>query len=80
MDLLKDKFFHIFENGKIEYQGKIIGKVNENHYLIQYYDFLIGEPNYMKVKSLDFMVNKVRIYETAEEMQAAYRREEASLV
>jgi len=74
MDLLKGKYFHIYENGEIERQGMVVGAVGLEYYLIQYFDFLIGEPSDMSLVTLSDISGNYKIYETAEEMRTAYER------
>ena len=78
MDILKDKYFHLYINNEIEKQGKIIGKVEDGYYMVQFYDFLIGEPNNMKIYSLEELKKYFIVYETAEDMIESYGRIESS--
>jgi hypothetical protein len=65
-------FFHTFDtNGRIESQGLIIAEDLFGFYLVQYFEWIMGEP------SSEELIHKNdtaawRWYESAEEMRDAY--------
>lgn len=49
--------FHVFgENRKISRQGIIRGTLGDGYYLIQYFEFLMGEPSTMEVVHIRSMI------------------------
>lgn len=47
---------HEYEDGKINLQFKIVRKVNENLYMIQFYSFWFGEPTNIEARTLEFLI------------------------
>ena len=57
-DCLVGRFFHIFgDNREVERQGCVIAKIDPTHYLVQFYDWFVGNPGSMHIFSLDAMTN-----------------------
>jgi hypothetical protein len=55
-DGLIGKCFHIFGgDGKVARQGRVVAVVGPSHYLVQYFDWALGEPNTMAVVSVETM-------------------------
>jgi hypothetical protein len=51
---LVGRFFHIFgDEGDVRYQGKVIAQVDPTRYLVQFYDFIMGEPSTLHVFDID---------------------------
>ena len=71
---LKGKFFHSFDKeGYVTHQGHIIDFVNDDIAVIQYFDWIIGEPSQTKMVWLrDIVEGGWALYSSAEEMRDAY--------
>lgn len=55
-EILVGKCFHIFgENQQVQYQGIVLGLVNSDYALVQYYEWFIGEPNTLEVIAVERM-------------------------
>lgn len=75
---LVGRWFHIFnEEGLVQYQGVIRGKVDETRYLIQFCDAIMGHLNTLSLVTIDEMTVKIdskrgdkawQFYETVEDM------------
>lgn len=67
-------------NGKIRHQGIIRARVEPSAYLIQYFDWIMGEPSTMKVVPLSDLscsineprVDAIELFEDAEHMSYWY--------
>lgn len=74
---LVGRCFHIFKNGRIENQGVIRGDLGEGRYLIQFFDWIAGEPSTMEIRQISEMTpgreNSWQFYEDAEHMNFWYR-------
>jgi hypothetical protein len=71
---LKNMWFHeLNPKNEIQYQGRIIGKINDDYYLVQFHSFVNGEATDTKVvpfmKMLDW-----HFYHSDTEMRNAYTR------
>lgn len=75
IDPLVGKFFHSFVdvdgNRKIQFQGQFMARVNEDHYLVLFYDAIIGAPSTQSIISITSMYDW-NIYDTADEMNDWY--------
>ena len=71
-DLL-GQFFHSIgkDTGKIEWQGFIIGNPEPGWYLVQLFEWLIGEPNLRRLVRIEDMEHWL-FYEDAEAMKFSY--------
>ncbi len=63
-------FFHSCHDGDLGYQGKIIKAINDNTFLAQLYDWVLGSPASCKTFHLEEMKDW-RFYETAQAMDDA---------
>lgn len=77
-DILTGRFFHTFLNDGsqrkvIQYQGQVLGKVNDSHYLVQLFSFLDGRPTTQHVFCVSEMTSWV-FYASDAEMREAYER------
>jgi hypothetical protein len=78
---LEGKFFHTFKNKQVEWQGYVVSQPQEGYYLVQLFEWLVGEPSCKKLVPIDAMFDW-DFYDTAEEMnfyfemQYKYRMEE----
>lgn len=74
-DPLIGRFFHSFSaHGEIQWQGYIEAKINDGHYLVQLFDWMLGDPSTERVVSLD-MMREWKLYRTNGEMVDAYQNE-----
>jgi hypothetical protein len=74
-DPLIGKWFHSRkQSGVIEWQGTFVARVNDDHYLVQLFDWLIGAPSSMRVASISAMASW-SVYDDDEEMKIAYENE-----
>jgi hypothetical protein len=57
----------------IQYQFRIVRKMDESRYVIQYYSFMDGSPNVLGVMAeTELLGDTVRLYPDAETWNAAY--------
>ena len=71
-DVLDGQFFHsINSEGKVEWQGYVIGSPQPGWYLIQLFEWFCGEPNVRRLVPLQAMENWL-FYESAEAMCFSY--------
>ena len=82
-NILDGKCFHIFgENRTVEFQGRIVGLVNEHYALVQYFEWIMGEPNDLAVIPIAQMVKNgteqgsYQFYTDAEQMIDWYNTHE----
>ena len=69
---LKKKWFHSFEDGKVQYQGQTLDyDPNSQMCLIQFYEWVVGAPSNEKLISIHDMKDWI-FYDTDEEMRDAY--------
>lgn len=72
MSIIVGKWFHSFDNGYTKWQGQVIASVhNDEYYLVQLYDFIMGEPSIQKLVSLQDML-LWQFYDTNEQMKDEY--------
>lgn len=71
---LAGRWFHGRRDGRIYNQGQIIGKVDSENYLAEFYSFLDGEPNGQKIISLSSM-KEWTFYSSDDEMREAYGKQ-----
>ena len=69
---LVGKWFHVFDKNELTWQGQIIAEVN-GFYLVQLYDWIMGEPTIQKLADLKNMVYW-NFYDTVEDMRENYER------
>jgi hypothetical protein len=69
---LVGKWFHVFDKNELTWQGQIIAEVN-GFYLVQLYDWVMGEATVQKIADLQNMVYW-NFYDTAEDMRENYER------
>ena len=73
-NILKDKWFHSKdEDGKINWQGQVLGLVNEGVCVVQLYSYFTGAPTIMKLIHISDMLYDWDFYDTADEMRDNYR-------
>ncbi len=71
---LKGKFFHDFdEEGYVNHQGQIVDFLNDETAIIQYFEWVLGEPSQTKMVWLrDIVEGGWALYPSAEAMRDAY--------
>lgn len=71
---LKGKFFHDFdEEGYVQHQGRIVDYLNEDIVIIQYFEWVIGEPSMTKTVWVREIVDGGwALYSTDKEMRDAW--------
>jgi excisionase family DNA binding protein len=63
------KFFHSFSaEGKLSWQGQIVGKPHPGFYLVELFSWMTGSPDGGKVIPIEDIARNWKIYETSEEM------------
>lgn len=67
------QYFHsINEKGKIEWQGVVIGRPEPCWYLVQLFEWLMGEPNVRRLVNIEAMSNWL-FYEDEDSMIYSYK-------
>jgi len=72
-DSLIGQFFHSIskDTGNIEWQGYVIGNPEPGWYLLQLFEWLMGEPNVCRLVRIEDMKDWL-FYESAEDMKFSY--------
>ena len=74
---LVGKWFHSVTSKdgarEIHWQGQVVGKIDDGHYLVQLYEWLMGEPTEMQIVTLQDMVGW-SFYHTSADMNGAYEQ------
>ena len=65
------QYFHKIENGKITWQGLVIGKLEQGFYLVQLFEWLMGEPSIQRIVTIEEMRDWF-FYDSAEQMIFSY--------
>jgi hypothetical protein len=68
---LVGQFFHSIQNGKLEWQGNVIGNPEAGWYLVQLFEWLMGEPNVQRLVRFEDMTEWF-FYDDAEQMIYSY--------
>ena len=68
---LVGKWFHSIVNGKIEWQGQVIGNPAPGYYLVQLYEWFAGSPNLLRIAKLEDMIAWL-FYNSNEEMNLSH--------
>lgn len=63
--------FHVIENNLVERQGCIVGNPEPGWYMVQFYDWIMGEANIIKLYRIEEMKEWV-LYESDEDMKYSY--------
>ncbi len=75
---LEGKFFHSFENDKVKWQGYVVSEPKDGYFLVQLFDWLMGDLSDQKLVKLDDMVGW-SFYDSNEDMienyEYKYRKE-----
>ena len=72
---LVGKFFHTFEDGKIQYQGQILSSEPDNYFLVQYFSWIDGGTTNQELIPFSEMPGW-KFYQTEEDMFEGERRHE----
>ncbi len=76
-NILIGKYFHSFTNdGGFKWQGKIVGQINNGAYVVQLFEWFLGQDSVKTIVKIDDMYDWV-IYETDEDMREAYSSKQA---
>lgn len=70
---MEGKFFHTVKNGELEWQGYVVAQQGDGYFLVQLFEWVMGEPSTQKVVHLGAMADW-EFYNSAEEMNDAYER------
>ena len=70
---LEGKFFHSFKNGEIEWQGYVVAEQADGYYLVQLFEWVLGEPSTKRVVHIGAM-GDWKFYSSADEMNDAYEQ------
>ena len=70
---LEGKFFHTFIDKQIEWQGYIISEPKNDFFLVQLFDWILGEPSNQKLVNINDMLSW-NFYDSVEEMNDNYDR------
>ncbi len=74
---LVGKYFHTIKNGRVQYQGQIMAKVDDTHYLVDLFSFLTGMCTNQRLYAVTDMKNWL-IYGTQGDMMFSYEHGVAS--
>lgn len=66
-DVLSGKWFHSFQDGAVNWQGQVLGRVGADRYMIRLYEWLAGTPTTQHIVTIDEM-SEWTFYPTSEEM------------
>ncbi len=76
-DCLVGRFFHSVVGGKVDWQGVVIGRVSDDRYLVQLFEWPMGEPSVQRIVSVSEM-SPWLFYTDADEMGHSYEHGTAS--
>lgn len=68
---LVGQYFHSLKDGKIHWQGLVIGNPEPGWYLLQLYEWLGGSPNVQQLKRIEEMSDWL-FYDSAEDLQFSH--------
>jgi hypothetical protein len=68
---LLGQYFHSLENNAIKWQGLVIGKLNDEYYLVQLCEWLMGEPSVQRIVSI-YDMRDWFFYDSSESMIHSY--------
>lgn len=70
-DCLVGHYFHSIAGGKVDWQGVVIGRISEERYLVQLFEWAMGEPSVQRIVSASEM-SPWLFYSDADEMRISY--------
>jgi len=70
--ILKGKFFHSLEDGHMKWQGHILAMPRPGYYLVQLFEWLMGEPSIQVIVPFEKMHDWF-FYDSAEDMDFSYQ-------
>ena len=76
-DCLVGRYFHSIDSGKVSWQGVIIGRISDERYLVQLFEWAMGEPSVQRIVSASEM-SPWLFYSDADEMRNSYEQGVAS--
>jgi hypothetical protein len=65
------RWFHSFENDRVKWQGNVLAQVSDENYLVQLYDWLVGQPSIQVIVPFSQM-REWWFYSTPEQMIYSY--------
>ena len=72
---LVGKWFHSFgESGTVKWQRTVLSQINSEVFLVQLYEWIVGEATYQKLVKLSEML-EWNFYDTNEDMKDAFKME-----
>ena len=74
---LEGKCFHTVVDGEIDKQGRVVTYVMDGVFLVEFFEWVLGEPSGMGLVKLSEMMDW-KIYDSAEEMGFHFQRSQIS--
>lgn len=74
---LVGQYFHKIENEKLTWQGLVIGKPEAGFYLVQLFEWLMGEPSIQRIVEIKEM-SEWFFYDSADQMIFSWEKGSAS--
>lgn len=71
INALVGQFFHSYKGDEVEWQGSVLGRVEEGVYLVQLYEWLTGSPSNRHLVTIQEMKGW-KFYPDTKSMNAAY--------
>jgi hypothetical protein len=69
--ILKGKFFHSFEEGRVQWQGCVLGSPSPGYYLVQLFSWLSGEQTNQQIVPFEKMTDWY-FYDSSEELKYSW--------
>lgn len=70
-------YFHSIEAGEIKWQGLVVSKITEDYYLVQLFEWMLGQPNCLKLTHLSQM-SDWHFYHSSSAMREAWQGNQPS--
>ncbi len=70
-DCLIGRCFHSVKDGVVEWQGEVIGRVSDEQYLVQLYDYVVGQPSVQRIVNIKEMSSWL-FYSDEDELKYSY--------
>jgi len=70
-DCVVGRFFHGTKEGKVCWQGRVIGRLSDDRYLVQLFEWAMGEASVQRIVTLSEM-SPCFFYSDADEMKYSY--------
>lgn len=73
-DHLIGSYFHTWDDdGTLNEQGRVLSRHADGYYLVQFYEWFMGEPSSRQLRAFESMVSWT-FYDSHEAMDAAYKK------